>query len=98
MNQTHPHSVCVPELQDEVFAFPDDTHRSFLWVSVKVRVSVGVRGEGSEVRGVLGCYDCVRLQGQRSKVSRHLRVGLLLLLLADERLESLNSVRTDAEI
>lgn len=32
------------------------------------------------------------------KVSRYLRVGLLLLLLADERLQSLDGVRTGAEI
>lgn len=32
------------------------------------------------------------------KVSRYLRVGLLLLLLADERLQSLDGVRIGAEI
>lgn len=40
----------------------------------------------------------VRLQGQRSEVSRYLCVGLLLLLLVDQSLQSLHRVRGDAEV
>lgn len=90
----------VPELQDEVFSFPDDTHRSFLWVSVTRSVSGRVRGgrEGSEVRMVLDCYYWGKNAGQRSKVSRYLCVWLLLLLLADQSLQSLHRIWRDAEI
>lgn len=44
-----PHSIIVPELHDEVFSFPDDTHCSLLWVSVIVSVKVR-GGVGADVR------------------------------------------------
>lgn len=51
------------------------------------------------LQGVLGCYDGVgQLRRTGTEVDGYLGVGLLLLLLADESLQSLHSVGTNTEL